>query len=428
VLAALTPAGENGVLVSFGAAAYGPAVSSSALLLRAADAALYRAKRSGGGQIWTAGQPGEPAEERARRHLRRTLPNRMRGAVQDLAERFEGELAEKGPYERIEAMAVTLAEALNAAAWAISAAPAGGQAIRTITHADGRDQRLKGLRLEVDDVYEIDEYPATARLIRAGAGAFVSRVGDEHADPAESALLEELGMRCVIAAAAADDERTWLLEIYGDDETAPLEDAVLECGLLMRAAMPPRPAGTPLARRTRQLGLMNAVAGRLAAASSSAEITAAVAEELYSAMGVSATGVMRLRPGGEDHPGRVLDMASGLGLFCDRYFLGFAQPAHRGLVGRCLREGRAVLAEDVAAEPDYFSTPATREVRSELDVPVRLGGHAWGAITVQDLRPAAFDEEDAGVLASVADQMATALRSAPLLNEVHALAPARRAG
>jgi GAF domain-containing protein len=88
-------------------------------------------------------------------------------------------------------------------------------------------------------------------------------------------------------------------------------------------------------------------------------------------------------------------MAAGLGLFAEEAFVGFEQPADRGLVGRCLRERRAVLVGDVTAEPDYFSTPTTRRVWSELDVPIEIDGRPWGAITVQDCSPGAFDEVDA---------------------------------
>jgi HD-GYP domain-containing protein (c-di-GMP phosphodiesterase class II) len=57
-------------------------------------------------------------------------------------------------------------------------------------------------------------------------------------------------------------------------------------------------------------------------------------------------------------------------------------------------------------------------VGSELDVPVRVGGRAWGAITLQDLSPGAFDDEDARLLQSVADQLAAALRAAALYDQL----------
>jgi diguanylate cyclase (GGDEF)-like protein len=421
---ALRSDAEEQILVSCGAGAYGPSVATPTVLLRAADAALYRAKRNGGAQIFTAGSRAPETSERGeRRALRRSLPDRMREAVQELAERFEVELADRGPLERIEAVAVGLCEVLNASAWAISFAPAGRDTIHTVALADGRDQRLQGLRLEGDnDTYSIDDYPATARLLRSGAGAFVARIDDPGADRAERALLEREGRQCVLAAVAADHDVTWLVEIYGDECSAPMEEAMLECGLLMRSALPPRPAGKGgaalLARRTRQVALTSALAARLAALSDPTAMVGAVAEELYAAMGVSAAGVMRLRDGKGNESARVLDMATGLGLFGKPSFLGFVQPADRGLVGRCLRERRAVLAHDVSAEPDYYSTRATREVRSELDVPVEVEGRPWGAISVQDCNAGAFDEEDARLLASVADQLAAAVRTASLYEQL----------
>lgn len=423
-LAALSGGDEQRILISCGAAAFGPAVSSPGALLRAADAALYRAKRNGGGQIFTAGSNAVDAAVRGeRRLLRRSARDRVRDAVQEVAERFERDLADEGPLERIEAVAVALADALNAAAWAVSFSAAGGETLHTVATADGRDGLLQGLRLEVDnDIHVIDEYPALGRLIRNGAGAFVARVDDGSADASQRRRLELTGQKCVLATVAADHDYTWLLEIFGDDRSAPLEDALLECGLLVRSALPPRPAlkggAALLERRTRQVKLTSTLAARLAATSSPMEMIDATAEELHAAMGPTASAVMRVRPPNPAEPGPVLEMATGLGLFGDLSYLGFTQPADRGLIGRCVRERRPVLTGDVSTEPDYYVTPGTGSVRSELDVPVEVGGRPWGAITLQDDRLGAFDDEDARLLASVADQLAAAVRAVSLYEQL----------
>jgi diguanylate cyclase (GGDEF)-like protein len=405
--------GRN-ILVSCGAAALEPSVATPALLLRAADAALYRAKRNGGGQIFTAGSRApEPPEGGERRALRRSLPERVREAVQDVGRRFEGDLNNRGPLERVEAVAIGLSVALDATAWAVSCVPAGGYTIHTVSLADHRNQRLQGLHVAFDnDVYSIEDYPATAKLIEAGAGAFVTRVGDGEADRAERALLEHEGRAGVLVAAAAGDDSTWLVEIFADERSSALEEAALECAMLMRTAMPPRPAaqGTAalLARRTRQVGLTSVLAAELPAAGNAAAMAELVADELYEVMAVSAAGVMRLDPGNGGTDG-LLHFTAGRGLFAGPGFEGFAQPSYRGLVGRCLRERGPVLATDVTAEPDFYSVPATRDVRSELDVPVMIDGRRWGAISLQDTAIGAFDEADAQVLVTVAGQLAAAL-------------------
>jgi diguanylate cyclase (GGDEF)-like protein len=417
-LAALAGPSVVPISISCGAAAMGPGVDSPIQLLRAADAALYRAKRNGGGQIFTAGSRGPERPARGeRRALRRSTRDRVRDAVQELAERFEGTLAEEGPLERIEAVAVHLSEALNAAAWAISFVPAGGDTIHTVAQADSRDQRVEGLRLEVDnDIYAIDEYPATARLIRAGAGAFVARADDSNSDAAERALLQTHKRTGVLAAAAADHDFTWLLEIYSDERSAALEEAMYECGLLLRAAIPPRPAGKGgaalLQRRTRQVQLTSGLAARLAGVSDLDRIVWATLEQVHAGMGADASAVARLCPDGAH------ELVAGAGNLDDPSVRRYTPPAGRGLIARCLRENRPVLAPDVRREPDYHSTPVTESTRCELDVPVVVNGRAWGAISVQSEATDAFDDEDARLLGAVADQLAAALRSASLYEQL----------
>jgi diguanylate cyclase (GGDEF)-like protein len=417
-LALLAGASDMRISISCGAAAIGPAADSPIQLLRAADAALYRAKRNGGGQIFTAGSRAPERGTRGeRRALRRSTRDRVRDAVQELAERFEGSLADEGPLERIEAVAVHLSEALNAAAWAVSFTPAGGDTIHTVAQADTRDQRIEGLRLEVDnDIYAVDDYPATARLIRAGAGAFVARVDDSTADSAERALLRTHGRTCVLAAAAADHDFTWLLELYADERSAPFEEAMYECGLLMRAAIPPRPAAKGgaalLQRRTRQVQLTSGLAARLAGVGDVDRIARATVDQVHAGMGADATAIARQAADGAH------ELLAGAGHLADPSVRRYTPPTGRGLISRCLRENRPVLAPDVRLEPDYYSTPVTKSTRSELDVPVVVGGVPWGALSVQSNETDAFDEEDVRLLRAVADQLAAALRSASLYEQL----------
>ncbi len=429
-LANLNDGADDGILISCGAAMLGRGVHGLAELMRAADAALYRAKRHGGGQIFTAGsRASDVSPQRERRALRRTTQERVREAVRELTARYSGDLEHEGPLERIEATAVALSEALNTAAWAISFAPDGADTIHTVSTADGRDKRLEGLHLGLDnEVYSVDEFPATGELLAAGAGAFVVSVDDTAADRAERTLLELLGRTSVLAAVAADHDVTWLLELYADGRTAPLEEGVVEAALLLRAAIPPRSArkGAELRERwTRQLELTSALSARLEYETNELAMVAAAVEEVHAALKPSGTALVRLREDGH------LELAGVAGVLDHPDVRDYTIPGQRGLVGRCLREGRVVVAGDVTREPDYAATPATLDIRSELDVPVLVDGRAWGALSLQSTEAAAFDDHDAAMLRAAAQQLSAGLRSAMLHDRLeraqHGAAEALRA-
>jgi HD-GYP domain-containing protein (c-di-GMP phosphodiesterase class II) len=73
-----------------------------------------------------------------------------------------------------------------------------------------------------------------------------------------------------------------------------------------------------------------------------------------------------------------------------------------------------VLAGDVTLEPDYAPTPATQEVRSELDLPLMVDGRPWGVLSVQSNDLDAFDDADVAMLRAACHQLTAALRSAVL--------------
>jgi len=134
----------------------------------------------------------------------------------------------------------------------------------------------------------------------------------------------------------------------------------------------------------------------------------AVVDEVHLAMGQEATALIRLRDDGR------LELAAGRGILGDPEVRGHTMAAQHGLVGRCLREQRVVLVADVTREPDYTAAPFTRDVRSELDVPVIVDGRPWGALSIQSTQPNAFDEVGASMLRSAAHQLSAGLRAAML--------------
>jgi diguanylate cyclase (GGDEF)-like protein len=417
-LAALASDRDTALSLSCGAAARGAAVRTADQLLRAADAAQYAAKRRGGGQFCTAVAGGTQPPLPGRRSFRGSTEERLRMAAASAARLIDGDFAHRPALDRLEAVAQAFAEALNAAAWAISFAPAGSRQIRSLCTADSRDNRLRGLRVGLEqEIYELDDYPATARLIDSGSGSFLALRSDPGTDESERRLLEEMGHEAVLGAVAADLDGTYLLEIYGDGTSAPLGLAELELRLLARTAIPPRPAGQEpsgrLLRRARQLELTSRLGAVLAGATDQQEILRASVGELHSALGYGVCAIIRVR---DDEMLEVAAESHGEGA---GRWAGWTAPVTHGLIGRCVMDGQVVLTNDVRRDPAYRTTDATKAMLSELDVPIRAGGEIWGAITVQEGRVDAFDEDDVRLLETIADQLGAALRSAALYEQLN---------
>jgi GAF domain-containing protein len=87
------------------------------------------------------------------------------------------------------------------------------------------------------------------------------------------------------------------------------------------------------------------------------------------------------------------------------------------MIGACLADGQAHVAQDVGEEAVRFENPLLPLTRSELALPLVSRGDAIGALTIQSTEEAAFSEEDVSVLQMMADQLANVIRNARLFEE-----------
>ncbi|HEX8052951.1 MAG TPA: GAF domain-containing protein [Thermoleophilaceae bacterium] len=170
--------------------------------------------------------------------------------------------------------------------------------------------------------------------------------------------------------------------------------------------------GEPLRRRNRQLTLANALGARLSEMTVVDEIVEAAVEELHRAFGYFTCAVVRRSEDGES-----IDLLAGRGAAYQEV-TAWRQPIAAGVIGRCLRERRTIVVNDVSRDSDYFATAATEAVRSELVSPIWVGPELWGALDVQEVNEGAFDEADARLIETVTDQLGAALRSAILYEQL----------
>ena len=188
-------------------------------VFRLADAALYRAKRTGGRRLMT---------RRVTSERRRRPDRRGRREPASTSEAALREPAARQTLQTLSSIAQQAATDLNAAAWWVSLAPAATDELVEVAGGIDRDpQDLPSPDLYSVRTYRLEDYPATARAVRGG-GFWVS-LHDPDVDPDEAAFLAEFGYRAnLVAGVTCRQDHRWLIEVFLDSMSAD-PDSVETC-------------------------------------------------------------------------------------------------------------------------------------------------------------------------------------------------------
>lgn len=84
----------------------------------------------------------------------------------------------------------------------------------------------------------------------------------------------------------------------------------------------------------------------------------------------------------------------------------------QGIVGFVTSRGDPRIALDVGQDAAFFNNPDLPDTRSELALPLKIGGVIIGALDIQSTEENAFSQEDVAVLSILADQVAIAIQNA----------------
>lgn len=98
------------------------------------------------------------------------------------------------------------------------------------------------------------------------------------------------------------------------------------------------------------------------------------------------------------------------------------------IVGYAVANAQARIALDVGQDAVYFDNPDLPTTRSEMALPLVVGGQILGALDVQSTEAQAFTEDDVVTLQILAEQIAVAIQNAKLFSEAEKALDAARVG
>ncbi|HEV7755453.1 MAG TPA: diguanylate cyclase [Mycobacteriales bacterium] len=245
-----------GVASAEACAAIGEEVTAKQLF-RLADAAQYRAKRTGGVRVGVIGPDDvpeiltDPADLPADTGCGRE-PGPVRSALGDWVAAAVAALRESGqraPLARFVVIAETAASWWQAAGWAVSTLDPGADVMvtRATTMSRGGPDSVVAAKLsEVGFHFPVNQCPLTAAAVHGGC--FHVELADSAAPPAVLAVLASAGYAGMIGAGAPDLGGTgWFVELYTDAASvlpAGADEAALAAVLraLVALALHPDPA------------------------------------------------------------------------------------------------------------------------------------------------------------------------------------------
>jgi diguanylate cyclase (GGDEF)-like protein len=187
-------------------------------LLRAADAAQYRAKRSESSVPVVAGHRGlghgPDAEDEPDRRAFRGRGSRSPSHLVDETLRRLDHAPDAPAAERLALVAQAVAETVDAAGWFVSRV--GDATITTVDSAVARAVPDGTSRYYSVDEFPVDDYPASYAAA-SGQAVYVG-VEDPSSDPAEVALLAAGSLSEMLMTGGPDGAGArWLLEVTGDE-------------------------------------------------------------------------------------------------------------------------------------------------------------------------------------------------------------------
>ena len=193
-------------------------------------------------------------------------------------------------------------------------------------------------------------------------------------------------------------------------ETANLELKKLQGDLEQRVEQ----RTAELENRANQLDAISNVARSTASLQNLEELLPAVTKLVSERFDYYHTGIFLLDESQEFASLRAANSVGGKRMLARQHKLKLDT---NSIVGFVTSQGQPRIALDVGMDAIFFNNPDLPDTRSEMALPLRVGGYIIGALDVQSTESNAFTENDVANLSTLADQIAIAIENARLFSE-----------
>jgi L-methionine (R)-S-oxide reductase len=216
--------------------------------------------------------------------------------------------------------------------------------------------------------------------------------------------LDELGDRRLEILLRAQENESARRLVDAQEQAARSVEKVAELGRLNEAL---RRSEAQSQHRAEQIGLLSAVARRIARVMEPEKLMEEAAEVIQTRINHTYVAVVVL-----DEEGVLVGRWAGRpGV--GRRSSGRAQGPAGGIIGRALRKRAPQVVADVSQDPDYH--PDVPGTRSEMVIPLLEDGEVVGAMDFQSEKPGTFDLDAVAVGETIAEFLVVSLRNARLL-------------
>jgi GAF domain-containing protein len=164
-------------------------------------------------------------------------------------------------------------------------------------------------------------------------------------------------------------------------------------------------------KRARDLETINEIAQAISTEQDLERLLPLITNVVSERFGFYHVGIFLNDPSGQNAVLAAANSAGGQKMLKRRHQLKIGA---EGIVGYVTGTGAPRFAIDVGADAVYFNNPDLPETRSEMALPLQVGGKVIGALDVQSTESAAVSNEEIATLSILAGQISIAIENARL--------------